>query len=137
MAQRMPPPGTGSGGSGKPGVMVMIGIPKHGADGPSASGPSSSGKMPPPGTPPPDPNAKHSPDEAAVVRSDQHCVDCENYSVDTGECKEVEGTFSPDDACAHYFTPVADNDDEQAESEPQSGGVDEANEASAPEQVGA
>ena len=67
--------------------------------------------MPPPGgSPGGKGDGKASPEEACVVREDAHCIDCANYSPDTGECSKVEGSYAPEDACAHYFTPA--NDDE-------------------------
>lgn len=35
-----------------------------------------------------------------------HCKNCQNWHADTGECDKVEGTWSPDDACVKYFTPM-------------------------------
>ena len=107
---RMPPPGTG------PGKGVAIIISPGGKDGPG-------GRMPPPGMDSPggSPSGKVSPDEAKVVREDEHCVDCRNYSPDSGECEKVEGSFSPDDGCHMFFL----KDDESAEGEPSSGGSDD------------
>jgi hypothetical protein len=52
---------------------------------------------------------KASPEEAGVVKADRHCIDCANYSPDTGACSAVEGVFDPDDACIQYFEPVAED----------------------------
>lgn len=46
---------------------------------------------------------KASPDEAIVIRSDSHCIDCRNYDPQTGQCEKVAGVFDPSDACAKYF----------------------------------
>jgi hypothetical protein len=96
---KMPPPGSAPGH----GVAIVI-SPSHDAG----------GKMPPPGMGQSAGGGKSSPEEAGVVRSDAHCIDCENYAPDTGSCAKVQGTFSPDDACSKYFEPV--NDDESSES---------------------
>ena len=76
----------------------MIGVPKGG----------DSGKMPPPGEKVgPEGSGKVSADEAGVIRDTMHCIDCANYSPDTGSCAKVEGSFSPDDAYLKYFEPRA------------------------------
>ena len=86
----------------------------------------SPGKMPPPGSPE-EPakadGAKASPEEAGVVLSDKHCVDCRNWSPETGECAKVEGTFDPEDACSAYFEP---DHDESAETPKEEGAEVEA-----------
>ena len=99
MAKGMPPPG----GHG-PGVAIVIGPAHDGA----------SGKMPPPGSDAPQPGGKASPEEAGVVKADAHCIDCDNYSPDTGACSKVEGSFDPDDACSKYFEPVANDESNEA-----------------------
>ena len=105
---KMPPPGGDS-----PGLAIMIGVP-HGKD----------GKMPPPGMEDkPQGSGKASPDDAKVVHADQHCIDCQQYHPDTGDCDKVDGSFDPQDGCHMYFTEVAD--DEGAEGEPAEGGSDD------------
>jgi hypothetical protein len=92
---KMPPPG----GDGH-GVAIIIGAPKDG----------SGGKMPPPGSDAPQSGGKASLEEAHVIPADKHCIDCENYSPDTGDCSKVVGTHDPDDACYDFFEPVADDE---------------------------
>lgn len=108
MAKGEPPGGHG--------VAIVIGVPKEG------------GKGAPPGMDREQPRegGKASREEAGVVPPDQHCIDCQNYDPQTGDCSKVEGSFEPDAACLKYFTPVADEDNEQAEGEPPEGGADEA-----------
>jgi len=93
---KMPPPGTEGHG-----VAIIIGTPKGGA---------SSDRMPPPGMPDKDPNGKASRDEAGFVGAEQHCVDCEIYDVQTGDCSKVEGSMDPQDGCSAYFQPVSDSE---------------------------
>lgn len=110
---RMPPPGTDT-PKGK-GVAIIIGVP-HGKD----SG--GNGRMPPPGSDAKPAGAKASRDEAGYVAQDAHCIDCSNFSPDTGECSKVEGTFDADAACVHYFEPT---DEESSESPQQEASEDE------------
>ena len=101
----MPPPTLKK----KPAVQIAIGIPKPGA--------KDDGPMPPPGMPdepddpaaPPDDaggaGAKHSTEEAHVVREGHNCSDCLNWDATSGECAKVEGTFEGSDLCIRYFEP--------------------------------
>ena len=64
------------------------------------------GKMPPPGVRPGDGSpmgGKASAEEAGVVLDSEHCVDCKNYEMTSGNCLRVEGTYAPQDGCARYF----------------------------------
>lgn len=107
MADRMPPPGSGHG------VAIVIAPDK--GDG---------GKMPPPGGKVgPEDSGKASPDDAGVIRAAMHCIDCENYSPDTGSCAKVEGSFEPDDACLKYFEPVQDDESNEAPDADDQGGA--------------
>lgn len=68
-------------------------------------------KMAPPGMEEKKPgDGKVSPEDAEVVRSDAHCIDCTNYDPTSGECSKVQGSFDPQDACAEYFSAI--NSDE-------------------------
>src|SRR5882757_9061283 len=84
---RMPPPGQSGSPSAPPGM-----------------------QMPPPGMdadkPPGKPTGKASPEDAGVIRADEHCIDCTNYSPDSGECARVEGSYDPQDGCVQYFQPT-------------------------------
>lgn len=91
MAGRQDPPG-------KPGVMVAIGIPKP--DG-------KSGRMAPPGAGQGGPAGKMSPDEAIVIRANEHCIDCQNYNPQDGSCSKVDGNFDPQDSCHEAFSPIS------------------------------
>lgn len=51
---------------------------------------------------------KMSPERAIVVREHEHCRNCENYHPEDGSCEEVEGQFSPEDACFANFEPIGD-----------------------------
>ena len=104
---KMPPPG----GSG---VAIVI-------------APKDSGKMPPPGSAPEKQGGgKASREDAGFRTEDQKCIDCSNYSPDTGECSKVEGTMSPMETCGNYFNAM---DDEEGESPSQESGEDESVEA--------
>ena len=107
MAERMPPPGADK----KPSLVVAIDVPKRG--GSEGDG----GRMPPPGVEKPDMGGKATPDEAKVVREDQHCIDCTHYQVDTGECEEVAGAFAPQDGCHMLFAALPEEDDETPDQE--------------------
>lgn len=105
----MPPPGAG----GKPSLVIAVGTK------PGNSDRNSDGRMPPPGQSQSSGSGKSSPEEAGVVLDSEHCIDCANYHPDTGECDTVEGTYSPQDGCAKYFTPISgdkepDADDQSA-----------------------
>ena len=110
MAERMPPPGAEK----KPSLVIAVGVPKRGDGGQRGD---DDGRMPPPGTEKPDTGGKATPDDAKVVREDQHCIDCENYGVDTGECEKVTGAFAPQDGCHMYFSPLPEEDNETPEQE--------------------
>ena len=113
MAQRMPPPGT----DGK-GLAIIIGVP-HG---------SSSGRMPPPGQDQPQQGGKASREDAGFVGAEQHCIDCDMYTPETGDCSAVEGVMDPQDGCHKYFEPVGDDESNEApdadDSTPQQGPED-------------
>lgn len=107
---KMPPPSHG----------VAIVIAAHPAPGKE--------KMPPPGMkmpddpeeededgPEKDKDGKVAPENAGVVRDDQHCSDCKNYSGDTGECSKVSGNFAPSDGCADFFEAVSGEDEPDAD----------------------
>ena len=111
MPDRMSPPG-----SPQHGVAIVI------AAHPSSSG---NGRMSPPGTKPDDPMAapddatpgkdkdgKTSPEDAQVIREDQHCGDCKNYDATSGACSKVSGNFSPEDGCLMYFEAMQESDEE-------------------------
>lgn len=108
---RMAPPGS-------PAVVVAIGKARD------------SGKMPPPGQASPA-KGKASAEEAQAVMSNEHCVDCQNWTPDTGECAKVDGTWAPEDACRVYFQAVSQDEEESREGEPPSGGADDAGGAEA------
>lgn len=95
---RMPPPG----------LTVMIGA--H----PKGDMPKPGGKMPPPGMKA-DPmgSGKASPEEAEVIRADEHCIDCKNYDPTSGDCTEVEGSFDPQDGCAEYFDKIGGDEPDE------------------------
>ena len=133
MTQRksmMPPPGG-------PGHGVAIIIAAHPDDS------KDKGRMPPPGMSIPDEDAppmageepddkkdaggKVTPEAAGVVREDEHCAACKNYSATTGECSKVQSSLSPEDGCAMYFDPIGEDEDEE--------GDDSAPETSAGESV--
>lgn len=93
-----------------PGLAVII----HPGGGPPDAGPKGGGpKMPPPGQ-----ELEHAggnkatPEEAGVIRDDEHCSNCTHYVADTGECEKVEGYLSPDDTCEKYFEPLKGDSDE-------------------------
>ncbi len=95
----MPPPGEGHG------IAIVIGA--HPA----------SGKMPPPGAddkPMSDSDGKVSPEEATIIRSDEHCIDCKNYDPTSGECAKISGSFDPQDACVKFFEAIG-NDEPDAD----------------------
>lgn len=96
----MPPPG-----EKKPAAVIAIGIgPKkgEGPDTPAADRTAGPGK-------------KASVADAHVVRSDQHCQNCTNYTPESGECSKVEGPFDPDDSCIRYFTPIGGHSEPDAD----------------------
>ena len=65
---------------------------------------------------------KASPVEATVIRSDEHCIDCQNYNPQDGTCEQVDGQFDPQDACVKYFSPLdADEPDADDRTSDQSG----------------
>lgn len=105
--ERSAPPG----GHG-PGVAIVIG-PAHDAG----------GRMPPPGSSgakdPSTGEPKATPEEAGVVLDNEHCVDCANYEMTSGYCHKVDGTYSPQDGCARYFTPASGGGDQEPDADDQ------------------
>lgn len=86
--------------------------------------------MPPPGGPdkasppmdePEGPAGKHSEAEAHPVRANEHCKDCRNWVEMDGSCKEVEGSWEPEDACVKFFEPMGSEDPDEAPEDPDSG----------------
>lgn len=72
-------------------------------------------KMRPPGAPEPESKPagegqKVSPEDAGVVRNNEHCIDCSNYSPESGDCSKVEGYFDAQDSCVNYFDPIGDEE---------------------------
>jgi hypothetical protein len=109
----MPPPGK------KPALTVAIGVGKP-PDGGGPDAPPDSGMPKAPGSDGGEKGeGKAPPERAIVIRADQQCKDCENYTPESGECSEVEGFFDPSDACWCYFEPLSgespgDTDDKGA-----------------------
>lgn len=125
----MPPPGK------KPDLVVAIGAGKpksdeedqqdSGADAGGVTGAPGSSSVPGPGADSPADEAgeKMSPERAIVIREHEHCRNCENYHPEDGSCDEVEGQFSPEDACFACFEPIGDEQsDSMAGSPPRAGG---------------
>lgn len=110
-----PPPG-----AKKPGLMVTVGVgkPKGPTDDAMPKPPMDDAALKPPDDAPMggggdkggDEEKKCSPERAIVIRADEHCRDCKNYEPTTGECHEVEGQYSPDDACYAYFESMNEPD---------------------------
>lgn len=101
----MPPPE-----AKKPGVVIAIGTgPKKPGEGGDPSADSGDGKSP------------DKLERAGVIRADKHCQTCENWSPETGDCKELPGSFDADDACLVFYEGMNDagDDDEAAEGEGQ------------------
>lgn len=105
--------------------MAKMAPPQHGPDlaiviAPhKPEGVSGSKRMPPPGQDLQHSSAgKASPEEAGVIRSGEHCIDCQHYDASTGECEKVEGTFDPSDGCVKYFEPLSGGDKEPDASDP-------------------
>lgn len=90
----MPPPGMDDSGP------VAISPKKPGAA-PDDSGGDDAGKM--------------SPEEAHVVRADQHCKDCANYAAESGDCSKVSGTWDPEDACIREFKALGGDSEPDAD----------------------
>jgi len=113
MATRMPPPGA------KPSLVIAVGAkPPGGGKEPAPKPPAAA----PPDAPEDEASEKMPPEKAMVIRDDQRCSNCENYHAEDGSCEEVEGQFSPTDACFVFYSPMdADEDDAGAEggAEPQ------------------
>ena len=100
MADRMPPPG----------LTIVVAHPKEGGPGK---------RMEPPTGDEPKGDGKSSPEEAGVVRADEHCVDCAHYDPTSGDCAKVSGSFDPQDACMQYFEKIgADEPDADEEGGP-------------------
>lgn len=111
----MPPPG-----AKKPDLVVAIGAePKK-----------PMGNEPDGDEPDPAKGGTHKLAGAGVIREDEHCEDCSNWSQD-GSCKELPGQFASGDGCLAYFTPSGEGEpdaddqgmggDEGAESMPPPG----------------
>lgn len=55
-------------------------------------------------------SGKMSPDEAVVIRANQHCIDCQNYNPQDGSCSAVDGSYDPQDACHEAFVAISDQE---------------------------
>ena len=90
----MPPPGTPD---KKPAVTIGIGVePKKPGEGEE---PKDGGKDM-------DKLAR-----AGVIREDRRCQNCENWTPETGDCKELPGSYAAGDACLTFFEPMGDSQD--------------------------
>lgn len=49
---------------------------------------------------------KASEDDAGVVRADQLCGGCSQWTRETGDCAKVEGSFGAGDGCRKYFMAI-------------------------------
>jgi hypothetical protein len=107
-----------------PGLTIIVGT-AHGK--PSDMGkPGMMGKtkMPPPGMPKEEDGKKASPEEAGVIRADEHCIKCRHYDPISGDCAKVEGQFDPEDACEEYFDAIG-NDEPEDEDSPEEEDMEE------------
>ena len=108
MATRMPPPGA------KPSLVIAVGAKPPGGGKEPAPKPPAAG----PDAPEDEASEKMPPEKAMVIRDDQRCSNCENYHAEDGSCEEVDGQFSPTDACYVFYEPMGD---ESAEGEGEGG----------------
>lgn len=71
------------------------------------------GRMAPPGNGMGAPSGgKETPTPDDITRSNEHCIDCENYNPQDGSCAKWDGSFDPQDACKKYFSALSDQDQE-------------------------